>query len=80
VRSLVQWRSISGASSSMPDPAEPLLRDRSPDYIASCCNEAGMRREAAFGKKPRYWLVRVCHDVAAGHVMRALQLLAQPMH
>ncbi len=30
---------------------------RSPDYIASCCNEQGMRREALQGKKPHMWLV-----------------------
>ena len=30
----------------------------SPDYIASCCNEAGMRRQALGGKVPRNWLVR----------------------
>lgn len=30
----------------------------SPDYIASCCNEAGMRREALSGKTPRNWMVR----------------------
>ena len=29
----------------------------SPDYIASCCNEAGMRRQALAGKKPELWLV-----------------------
>ena len=29
----------------------------SPDYIASCCNEAGMKREALAGKKPHLWLV-----------------------
>jgi hypothetical protein len=29
----------------------------SPDYIASVCNESGMRREAAAGKKPHLWMV-----------------------
>lgn len=26
-----------------------------PDYLASVCNEQGMRREALQGKVPRYW-------------------------
>mmetsp|Transcript_10486 Transcript_10486/g.28687 ORF Transcript_10486/g.28687 Transcript_10486/m.28687 type:complete len:128 (+) Transcript_10486:87-470(+) len=28
-----------------------------PDYVASCCNEAGMRRQALGGKKPELWLL-----------------------
>lgn len=29
----------------------------SPDYIASCVNEAAQRRDALRGQKPRTWLV-----------------------
>ncbi|KAF5829137.1 hypothetical protein DUNSADRAFT_16508 [Dunaliella salina] len=28
-----------------------------PDYVASCCNEAGQRRQALGGKKPELWLL-----------------------
>ena len=39
-------------------PPLPPLASLSPDYIASCCNEAGMRRQALGGKVPKTWLVR----------------------
>ncbi|GAX83864.1 hypothetical protein CEUSTIGMA_g11289.t1 [Chlamydomonas eustigma] len=32
-------------------------RKYDPDYIASCCNEAGMRRQALAGQVPRQWLL-----------------------
>lgn len=53
---------------------------RSPDYVASCCNEAGMRREALSGKVPRQWLVRgtciasfksFCHACGRPHACSA---------
>lgn len=39
----------------------------SPDYVASCCNEAGMRREALGGKIPRQWLVSTAHIACVIH-------------
>ncbi|KAG2451035.1 hypothetical protein HYH02_004304 [Chlamydomonas schloesseri] len=37
--------------------SELHVRKWDPDYIASCCNEQGMRREALSGKKPNLWLL-----------------------
>lgn len=37
--------------------SELKTRKHDPDYLASCCNEAGMKREALEGKVPKRWMM-----------------------
>lgn len=41
-------------------------QNASPDYVASVCNEAGMRRDALRGQVPRTWLVRILFSSRGG--------------